>query len=505
MLWCSQKQVLNRIVHADDKKGENIIFTNLTPENYLIILEVTQLFPLIQEHLVTRSTKVLLIIIALALLPALSFAFTLSGNIDGGVFLGGITYIYAVPLEFTGGIPEFAIGLAPLGTGPYAVLAVDAGDYILFAYQDRDNNLIPSADDYFGYYGEVIPEIVTVNGNMSGLDIEIAPLPFTLIEGTIAYNGMNSGLTLVQAAADPEFTEITNFSIVLDFTGAGAYSMFTDPGQYYLRAFMDLDANLEYSEGDPGGYYGYPGTPVLVDVTGGSASGIDFDVFDPMNLAVNLTPLGTPIIIPAQGGSFSYEFAIANNGESAAAFDVWTDILLPSGTAYGPILLRTITMPAGAQLSRLMTQAIPGGAPAGTYYYRAFAGTYPALAIAESSFEFEKSAVYDLANGSDVWNISGWEGESGDSMLPLTCRMSAAYPNPFNSETEIEFDLTSPETVKISVYDLQGRVMLEWGGQPYSSGEHRFRFNLQGYSSGIYFLRLSAGNASITQKLIFQK
>lgn len=471
----------------------------------MIILYITHLYPLIQEYFMARSSKVLLIIVVLALLSASSFAYTLSGDIDGGVWFGGITYIYAVPLEFTGGIPEFAIGLALLGTGPYAVLAVDEGDYILFAYQDRDNNLLPSADDYFGYYGEVIPEIITVSGNMSDLDIEIAPLPLTLIEGTIAYNGSNSGLTLVEAATDPEFEDITNFSIVLDFSGAGSYALFTDPGQYYIRAYMDLDFNFSLSEGDPAGYFGYPGDPVLVDVTGGAASGIDFTIYDPMNLAVNLTPMGTPIVIPSQGGSFDFEIALENNGQSAAVFDVWTDILLPSGSSYGPILQRTVTMPAGGQLSRQMTQEIPEAAPAGNYLYRAFAGNYPALVISESSFEFEKSAAYDLSDGCCGWDIYGWDGEPGVSILPAACRMSPVYPNPFNSETEFEFNLSQPEAVNISVYDIQGRIIREWGGRFYSAGDHRFGFNMDGNSSGIYFLRLSAGNTSITQKLIFQK
>jgi len=452
-----------------------------------------------------RLTKVLLIIVALTLLSTTSFGYTLSGDIDGGVWFGGITYIYAVSLDFTGGLPEFAIGLALMGTGPYVILSVEEGDYILFAYQDRDNNLIPSADDYFGYYGDVIPEIITVSGNMNDLDIEIAPLPLTLIEGTIAYNGSGSSLTLVEAATDPEFEDITNFSIVLDFSGAGSYALFTDPGQYYIRAYMDLDFNFSLSEGDPAGYYGYPGDPVLVDVTGGAASGIDFTIYDPMDLAVNLTPMGTPIVIPSQGGSFDFEIALENNGQSAAVFDVWTDVLLPSGSSYGPILLRTVTMEAGGQLSRQMTQTIPEAAPAGTYFYRAYAGNYPALVIDESSFDFEKSAAYDLSTGSDVWNISGWDGESGVSILPMTCRISPVYPNPFNSETEVAFDLYRPETVKISVYDIQGRIIREWGEQLYSAGDHRFRFNMQDYSSGIYFLRFSAGNASFTQKLIFQK
>ncbi|MBN1559197.1 T9SS type A sorting domain-containing protein [candidate division KSB1 bacterium] len=33
------------------------------------------------------------------------------------------------------------------------------------------------------------------------------------------------------------------------------------------------------------------------------------------------------------------------------------------------------------------------------------------------------------------------------------------YPNPFNSQTEIEFQLSKAGHVKLSIYDVQGRVI----------------------------------------------
>ena len=457
------------------------------------------------ECLMKFSSMVFLIIVVVMLFSASSFAYTLSGDIDGGVWFGGITYIYAVSLEFTGGIPEFAIGLALFGTGPYSILGVDEGNYILFAYQDRDYNLIPSAEDYFGYYGTWLPEIVAVSGNMNNMDIEIAPLPVTLIEGSVAYGGSSEGLTLMEAASDPDFENVEYFSILLDFTGNGDYIIFAEPGDYYVRSYMDVDFSFTYNVDDPMGYYGFPDAPQIVSFGGGGASGIDITMYDPMDLSVSLNPLGGPIVVPAQGGSFEYEITLENHGESIAVFDVWTEALLPSGTTYGPILQRTVSLNAGGQLFRQMTQSVPEAAPAGAYTYRAFVGDYPSLIIDDAGFDFEKSSAYDHSEWSESWNISGWYGEPAADILPVSCHVSPAYPNPFNSVTEFAFQLAEPEKVKVSLYDVQGRMIEKLTEGTFSAGQHTVGINMQGHSSGIYFIRLSAGNTSYTQKLIFQK
>jgi hypothetical protein len=292
-----------------------------------------------------KKILLLILILSVVFFPALiAQAYTLSGEITGGVFLGGITYVYAVNTEFAGQIPEYYIGLVLLGIGNYSILNVPAGDYVLLAYQDRDFNLLPSADDYFGWYGDFFPEIITVSGNMSGLDIDIAPLPATTITGEVTYSGTQTGLTLFYAATDPGFQNIATFSILLDSTGSGRYTIFAEPGIYYIEAFIDLNLNFTYNIDEPMGYYGYPGDPVAVDVTGGSAENINFAIMDPFSLSITLNPIGAPIVIPAQGGSFQYTINIQNTGGVSATFDAWTDVTLPGGSIYGPILLRTITL-----------------------------------------------------------------------------------------------------------------------------------------------------------------
>jgi len=49
----------------------------------------------------------------------------------------------------------------------------------------------------------------------------------------------------------------------------------------------------------------------------------------PPDLSVTLTPYGTPIQIPATGGTFDYNIAITNNDPGSQTFDGWCDGFIP--------------------------------------------------------------------------------------------------------------------------------------------------------------------------------
>ena len=89
------------------------------------------------------------------------------------------------------------------------------------------------------------------------------------------------------------------------------------------------------------------------------------------------------------------------------------------------------------------------------------------------------------------------------------------YPNPFNPETWIPYQLSEPAEVTVSIYSVDGRLVrtLELGQMP--SGVYRSRSraaywdgrNAQGESvaSGVYFYTLRAGDFSATRKLVIRK
>lgn len=139
-----------------------------------------------------------------------------------------------------------------------------------------------------------------------------------------------------------------------------------------------------------------PAVNVLVGMTQGTPEDMLFclemyPVLTP-EIAVTLTPVDPPIIIPVYGGSFDYIVEIENNGSSTVTFDAWIEAVFPSGSVMSPVILREdLTLPAGGLLTRQMTQVVPSQAPYGTYTYRCNAGDYPDSILAAGEFNFWKA------------------------------------------------------------------------------------------------------------------
>jgi hypothetical protein len=77
------------------------------------------------------------------------------------------------------------------------------------------------------------------------------------------------------------------------------------------------------------------------------------------------------------------------------------------------------------------------------------------------------------------------------------------YPNPSNSEAIIQFDMPSGSNVKISVYNILGaHITTLVDNESYGAGAHSVKWNTSNINSGLYFLKLEAGNSSQTLKMM---
>lgn len=76
------------------------------------------------------------------------------------------------------------------------------------------------------------------------------------------------------------------------------------------------------------------------------------------------------------------------------------------------------------------------------------------------------------------------------------------FPNPFNSETVIEYVLPRSADVRLSVYDILGRGVSVLVNERMAAGVHEVKFDASGLSSGVYFYRLTAGSFVQTRKLL---
>jgi parallel beta-helix repeat protein/predicted outer membrane repeat protein len=229
----------------------------------------------------------------------------------------------------------------------------------------------------------------------------------------------------------------------------------------------------------------------------------------PQNMPVRiiLTPYGTPIQIPASGGSFNFQIIATNSSNVPHQMTVHCNITLPSGQIYGPVLGPiTINMPANISISRVRTQNIPGSAPPGMYHYNAYAVVGPTTS--SDAFTFVKLEGNAQDEGLSGWSNTGEDfGEltASETIHPSSFILYPCVPNPFNPSTAISYELPAASVVSLKVYDTAGRLVatLVSGWQP--AGTKSIVWNAFDKASGVYIVTLSAAQGQAAAKVVVVK
>ncbi|MFQ5869082.1 MAG: M28 family peptidase, partial [Candidatus Zixiibacteriota bacterium] len=147
-------------------------------------------------------------------------------------------------------------------------------------------------------------------------------------------------------------------------------------------------------------------------------------------LRVELDPESPSIVIPPEGGSFTFDVTLANSTSQAQDFSAWVDVILPDGTPHGPLKMRNVHLaPHGNVQVFDLVQNVPGPAPAGLYQYLGKVGTYPSSVYDFDLFTFVKAGGSGESYSS---GISGWEVEKSTSPIPTDFGLVGNFPNPFN-------------------------------------------------------------------------
>jgi len=76
------------------------------------------------------------------------------------------------------------------------------------------------------------------------------------------------------------------------------------------------------------------------------------------------------------------------------------------------------------------------------------------------------------------------------------------FPNPASDITNISYSLSQAKTISIELVDIRGAVIKQLYEQNDAPGFHSQILNLQGVASGVYFIKTSANQQKISQKLI---
>lgn len=78
----------------------------------------------------------------------------------------------------------------------------------------------------------------------------------------------------------------------------------------------------------------------------------------------------------------------------------------------------------------------------------------------------------------------------------------SAYPNPFNSDITIEYNLNSSQTVRLGIYNVSGRLIRTIDAGMKHQGINKTDLNLSNVPEGIYILRMETNSEIIQKKLI---
>lgn len=126
----------------------------------------------------------------------------------------------------------------------------------------------------------------------------------------------------------------------------------------------------------------------------------------------------------------------------------------------------------------------PGGAT-GTYYYR----------VTATDFAGNES------DPSTPVSSSGTTAAPDLGLMPTSFALGHNYPNPFNPATTIAFDVPSATTVRLDVYNALGQLVAELVSGEVGAGRHTVRFDATNLPSGLYMVRMHAGEFVAIRKI----
>ena len=90
-------------------------------------------------------------------------------------------------------------------------------------------------------------------------------------------------------------------------------------------------------------------------------------------------------------------------------------------------------------------------------------------------------------------------------IVPTNYTLRQNFPNPFNPNTVIEFNLPKAANVIIEVYNLAGQKIITLLNKKMPAGSHQVDFNASNLSSGVYFYRIKAGEFQDVKKMVLLK
>ena len=94
---------------------------------------------------------------------------------------------------------------------------------------------------------------------------------------------------------------------------------------------------------------------------------------------------------------------------------------------------------------------------------------------------------------------------STDLNMPNAIALSSAYPNPFNPSTSFDLNISQAGNISVMIYNVNGQIVdvLHQGYK--DAGVHSMTLNGQNLSSGMYIIKASSADVTVSQKVMLIK
>ena len=114
-------------------------------------------------------------------------------------------------------------------------------------------------------------------------------------------------------------------------------------------------------------------------------------------------------------------------------------------------------------------------------------------------------ALADVSLAGDVVEHEAVTVEVGTALAEANFVLNKAYPNPFNPRVTLSMEFAEGTNSEISIYNTQGALVQTLYNGYLEAGSHELNWNASNMQSGVYIVKMVAGNVSSTQKLVLMK